>query len=81
MILKQEMNSNFGITKHSNPVYLISFIGARGNASQVHQLVGVRGLMAEPRRQMIYLPIQINLQDIYVLYKLAYKSSRKLKLM
>jgi DNA-directed RNA polymerase subunit beta' len=40
--LKQEMNSNFRITYPSNLVYLMSFSKARGNASQVHQLVGMR---------------------------------------
>jgi DNA-directed RNA polymerase subunit beta' len=47
--------------KPSNPVYLMSFSGARGNASQVHQLVGMRGLMAVPQGQMIDLAIQSNL--------------------
>nr|YP_010245092.1 RNA polymerase beta'' subunit [Corynephorus divaricatus]QTJ28650.1 RNA polymerase beta'' subunit [Corynephorus divaricatus] len=61
--LKQEMNSNFRITDPSNPVYLMSFSGARGNASQVHQLVGMRGLMADPQGQMIDLPIQSNLRE------------------
>nr|YP_010547363.1 RNA polymerase beta'' subunit [Acrachne racemosa]UYL23344.1 RNA polymerase beta'' subunit [Acrachne racemosa] len=61
--LKQEMNLNFRITDPSNPVYLMSFSGARGNASQVHQLVGMRGLMADPQGQMIDLPIQSNLRE------------------
>jgi DNA-directed RNA polymerase subunit beta' len=61
--LKQEMNSNFRITDPSNPIYLMSFLGARGNASQVHQLVGMRGLMADPRGQIIDLPIQRNLRE------------------
>ncbi|KAH7650674.1 DNA-directed RNA polymerase protein, partial [Dioscorea alata] len=34
----------------------------RGNASQVHQLVGMRGLMSDPQGQMIDLPIQSNLR-------------------
>jgi DNA-directed RNA polymerase subunit beta' len=41
----------------------MSFSGARGNASQVHQLVGMRGLMADPQGQMIDLPIQSNLLE------------------
>ena len=41
----------------SNPVHLMSFSGARGNASQVHQWVGMRGLMSDPQGQMIDLPI------------------------
>nr|ULQ65835.1 RNA polymerase beta'' subunit [Flagellaria indica] len=61
--LRQEMNPNFRLTDPSNPVYLMSFSGARGNASQVHQLVGMRGLMSDPQGQMIDLPIQSNLRE------------------
>nr|YP_009864654.1 DNA-directed RNA polymerase beta' chain [Tripladenia cunninghamii]QKE32649.1 DNA-directed RNA polymerase beta' chain [Tripladenia cunninghamii] len=59
--LRHEMNPNFRMTDPSNPVHLMSFSGARGNASQVHQLVGMRGLMSDPQGQMIDLPIQSNL--------------------
>nr|UVH66097.1 RNA polymerase beta'' subunit [Eriocaulon australe] len=61
--LRQEMNPNFRMTDPYNPVYLMSFSGARGNASQVHQLVGMRGLMSDPQGQMIDLPIQSNLRE------------------
>nr|AXO65965.1 RNA polymerase beta'' subunit [Megastylis gigas] len=61
--LRQKMNPNFRMTDPSNPVYLMSFSGARGNASQVHQLVGMRGLMSDPQGQMIDLPIQSNLRE------------------
>jgi DNA-directed RNA polymerase subunit beta' len=77
--LKQEMNSNFRITDPSNPVYLMSFSGARGNASQVHQLVGMRGLMADPQGQMIDLPIQSNLREGLSLteYRISCYGARK----
>nr|WKY95773.1 RNA polymerase beta'' subunit [Calanthe graciliflora] len=61
--LRQEMNPNFRMTDPYNPVHLMSFSGARGNASQVHQLVGMRGLMSDPQGQMIDLPIQSNLRE------------------
>nr|YP_010986925.1 RNA polymerase beta'' subunit [Utricularia intermedia]WOL38402.1 RNA polymerase beta'' subunit [Utricularia intermedia] len=61
--LRQEMNPNFRMTDPLNPVYMMSFSGARGNASQVHQLVGMRGLMSDPQGQMIDLPIQSNLRE------------------
>ncbi|KAI3875706.1 hypothetical protein MKW92_030928 [Papaver armeniacum] len=51
--LRQEMNPNFRMTDPLNP----------GNASQVHQLVGMRGLMSDPQGQMIDLPIQSNLRE------------------
>nr|QJS34357.1 RNA polymerase beta'' subunit [Scutellaria kingiana] len=61
--LRQEMNPNFRMTDPLNPVHIMSFSGARGNASQVHQLVGMRGLMSDPQGQMIDLPIQSNLRE------------------
>uniref|UniRef100_A0AAU6PDT4 DNA-directed RNA polymerase n=1 Tax=Dianthus praecox TaxID=2614469 RepID=A0AAU6PDT4_9CARY len=61
--LRQEMNANFRMTDPYNPVHIMSFSGARGNVSQVHQLVGMRGLMSDPQGQMIDLPIQSNLRE------------------
>nr|YP_009512265.1 RNA polymerase beta' subunit [Stylosanthes scabra]AXJ91685.1 RNA polymerase beta' subunit [Stylosanthes scabra] len=61
--LRQEMSPNFRMTDPLNPVHIMSFSGARGNASQVHQLVGMRGLMSDPQGQMIDLPIQSNLRE------------------
>nr|YP_009705725.1 RNA polymerase beta''subunit [Acanthocalyx alba]QFQ36715.1 RNA polymerase beta''subunit [Acanthocalyx alba] len=61
--LRHEMNLNFRMTDPFNPVHIMSFSGARGNASQVHQLVGMRGLMSDPQGQMIDLPIQSNLRE------------------
>nr|YP_009771249.1 RNA polymerase beta'' subunit [Smithia erubescens]QIT01951.1 RNA polymerase beta'' subunit [Smithia erubescens] len=61
--LRQEMNPNFRMTDPLNPVHIMSFSGARGNPSQVHQLVGMRGLMSDPQGQMIDLPIQSNLRE------------------
>ncbi|KAG6540651.1 hypothetical protein Mapa_017983 [Marchantia paleacea] len=61
--LKQEMNPNFRITDPLNPVHMMSFSGARGSTSQVHQLVGMRGLMSDPQGQIIDLPIQSNFRE------------------
>nr|UDN41381.1 RNA polymerase beta'' subunit [Abrophyllum ornans] len=61
--LRQEMNPNFRMTDPFNPVHIMSFSGARGNTSQVHQLVGMRGLMSDPQGQMIDLSIQSNLRE------------------
>ncbi|KAL2943812.1 DNA-directed RNA polymerase subunit beta'' [Bienertia sinuspersici] len=48
------------MTEHSNPVHVMSFLGARGNVSQVHALSCMRGLMSDRQVQMIDLPIQSN---------------------
>ena len=46
-----------------NPVYMMAFSGARGNLSQVSQLVGMRGLMADAQGQIIDLPIKSNFKE------------------
>lgn len=61
--LKREMSSHFRTTDPLNPVHMMSFSGARGNVSQVHQLVGMRGLMSNPQGNIIDLPIQSNLRE------------------
>lgn len=61
--LKKEMNPHFQMTNPYNPVHLMSFSGARGSASQVHQLIGMRGLMSNPQGQMVDFPIQSNLRE------------------
>nr|QZJ47977.1 RNA polymerase beta'' subunit [Tetraphis pellucida] len=61
--LKYEMNPNFRMTDPLNPVHMMSFSGARGNTSQVHQLIGMRGLMSDPQGQIIDLPIQSNFRE------------------
>src|SRR5574344_2627788 len=46
-----------------NSVYMMAFSGARGNLSQVSQLVGMRGLMADAQGQIIDLPIKSNFKE------------------
>ena len=43
--LKKDVVRYFRSTDLLNPVYMMAFSGARGNISQVSQLVGMRGLM------------------------------------
>ena len=62
-ILKQEVINNFKIKDVLNPVYMMAFSGARGNISQVRQLVGMRGLMADPNGRIINFPIQSNFRE------------------
>jgi|TARA_B110000977_G_scaffold201265_1_gene295038 DNA-directed RNA polymerase subunit beta' len=46
-----------------NSVYMMAFSGARGNISQVRQLVGMRGLMSDPQGEIIDIPIQSNFKE------------------
>lgn len=58
--LTNSVVENFSRT---NPVYMMAFSGARGNISQVSQLVGMRGLMADAQGQIIDLPIKANFKE------------------
>jgi DNA-directed RNA polymerase subunit beta' len=46
-----------------NSVYIMAFSGARGNLSQVRQLVGMRGLMSDPHGEIMKLPIKKNFRE------------------
>jgi DNA-directed RNA polymerase subunit beta' len=61
--LKDEVIKYFKETDPLNPVYMMAFSGARGNISQVRQLVGMRGLMSDPQGQIIDLPIKSNFRE------------------
>jgi DNA-directed RNA polymerase subunit beta' len=61
--LKDEVVINFRENYPLNSVYMMAFSGARGNLSQVRQLVGMRGLMANPQGEIIDLPIKTNFKE------------------
>jgi DNA-directed RNA polymerase subunit beta' len=61
--LKDDVLTYFRESDPLNPLYIMAFSGARGNISQVRQLVGMRGLMADPQGQIIDLPIKSNFRE------------------
>ena len=61
--LKESVIQSFRLTNTLNPVYMMAFSGARGNISQVRQLVGMRGFMADPQGQIIRFPIRSNFRE------------------
>jgi DNA-directed RNA polymerase subunit beta' len=61
--LKDQVITYFRQTDPLNSIYMMAFSGARGNISQVRQLVGMRGLMADPNGQIIDLPILTNFRE------------------
>jgi DNA-directed RNA polymerase subunit beta' len=61
--IKEEMLNNFRQNDPLNSVYMMANSGARGNVSQVRQLVGMRGLMANPQGEIIDLPIKTNFRE------------------
>ena len=61
--LKEEVVTYFRESDPLNSLYVMAFSGARGNISQVRQLVGMRGLMADQKGQIIDLPIKSNFRE------------------
>src|SRR5207244_11714400 len=47
----------------SNPVHLMVASGARGNWRQLRQIAGMRGLVANPRGEIIPRPIKSNFRE------------------
>jgi DNA-directed RNA polymerase subunit beta' len=62
-LLKNEIVEFFELTDPLNPLYMMTFSGARGNLSQVRQLIGMRGLMSDQKGEMIGSAIQKNFRE------------------
>ncbi|HWK16109.1 MAG TPA: DNA-directed RNA polymerase subunit beta' [Solirubrobacteraceae bacterium] len=46
-----------------NPIFMMANSGARGSFKQIRQLAGMRGLMANPKGEIIERPIKANFQE------------------
>jgi len=58
--VSKEMESNF---PKSNPIFRMVNSGARGNWFQLRQIAGMRGLMANPKGEIIPRPIRTNFRE------------------
>ncbi len=47
----------------NNNIYIMAISGARGNTSQISQLAGMRGLMADPSGRIIDVPIRSSFRE------------------
>src|SRR5579884_1672714 len=54
------MQANFN---ELNPVFMMANSGARGSFKQIRQLAGMRGLMANPKGEIIERPIKANFME------------------
>jgi hypothetical protein len=61
--LKEKIVDYYQNFDPANNLYIMAFSGARGNMSQVRQLVGMRGLMSDQEGKIIDLPIQTNFRE------------------
>jgi len=58
--VSKEMETNFPKT---NPVYIMVNSGARGNMMQMRQIAAMRGLVANPKGEIIPRPIKSNFRE------------------
>ncbi|MDI6800208.1 MAG: DNA-directed RNA polymerase subunit beta' [Actinomycetota bacterium] len=58
--VSQAMEENFD---KFNPIYMMAQSGARGNLKQIRQLAGMRGLVANPKGDIIDRPIKANFRE------------------
>jgi DNA-directed RNA polymerase subunit beta' len=56
----KSMEDNF---PRLNPVWMMVFSGARGNMMQIRQIAGMRGLVANPKGEIIPRPIKSNFRE------------------
>jgi DNA-directed RNA polymerase subunit beta' len=56
----EAMITNIAGTNTLNPIYIMAESGARGSFKQIRQLAGMRGLMANPKGEIIERPIKSN---------------------
>jgi DNA-directed RNA polymerase subunit beta' len=58
--VREEMESEFTTW---NPVFMMAHSGARGNIMQIRQIAGMRGLVANPKGEIIPRPIKANFRE------------------
>ena len=58
--ITKAMNENF---PENNAVYMMVDSGARGNMNQIRQIAGMRGLVANPKGEIIPRPIKSNFRE------------------
>src|SRR3712207_3877510 len=56
----EAMIANIRSSDRLNPIYMMANSGARGSFKQIRQLAGMRGLMANPKGEIIERPIKSN---------------------
>ncbi len=58
--VRDAMERNF---TERNPIYMMAYSGARGNIMQIRQIAGMRGLVANPKGEIIPRPIKANFRE------------------
>lgn len=59
----KQVDSTKGTQESLNSIYMMTASGARGSATQIKQLAGMRGLMTKPSGEIIETPIKSNFKE------------------
>tara|TARA_B100000900_G_scaffold312894_1_gene271733 strand:- start:17790 stop:20264 length:2475 start_codon:yes stop_codon:yes gene_type:complete len=62
-LLSSAIVSHFNNFDKISPIHIMAFSGARGNITQVRQLIGIRGLMLDPIGKIITSPIRASFRE------------------
>ena len=61
--VQSAMAANFETSQRTNPIWMMAHSGARGSMGQLVQIAGMRGLVANPRGEIIERPIKSNFRE------------------
>ena len=61
--VQDAMAVNFETEERTNPIWMMAHSGARGSMGQLVQIAGMRGLVANPRGEIIERPIKSNFRE------------------
>jgi DNA-directed RNA polymerase subunit beta' len=61
--VQEAMAENFETAERTNPIWMMSHSGARGSMGQLVQIAGMRGMVANPRGEIIERPIKSNFRE------------------
>ena len=77
--VSNKLKSNLEMHDRYNPIYMMADSGARGSMSQIRQLAGMRGLIANTSGRTIEIPIRANYREgLNILeYFIASRGARK----
>jgi DNA-directed RNA polymerase subunit beta' len=61
--VQEAMAENFATAQRTNPIWMMAHSGARGSMGQLVQIAGMRGMVANPRGEIIERPIKSNFRE------------------
>ena len=73
----EAMIENIETTDKLNSIYMMASSGARGSFKQIRQLAGMRGLMANPKGEIIERPVKANFMEGLDVHRVLHLDARR----